>query len=596
VPWEAPIDMVRTAEARPGDQPGTPPDDTPAGTAAAVAGAPARAPATPGGDASGGAAAGDRRAFLRWAVGSYLVSTAAVVGGIVAYLGGHLGYVLDDPAIHLAMADRLAHHGTWGVVAGHFQSASSAPLWTALLAVAVVVAPPARDLLPVLLNVAAGVGLLWVLAGAAQPAGLAPGRRRPLDAGVVVVLVVPVLFLPGLAVVAMEHTLHTALVVAALALTQRAAIDAPGRRRDRLACVLVALAMLVRFETAFVVAGLAAGLLATDARRHTRRAAGLVTACALSGGAFALFNKAMGGGWLPNSILAKGQGTGRAGDDGLAPVDIVERLTTDPMVALLFTLAVGYLFLRGREGRALVAAWTVAVATLGHAALADVGWFERYQAYLIGLGVYLALAILAEVPAGVRSRAAAAFCVLAVVVTATKAGHLINAPRGADDMYRHQYQAARFLDRYYDGQPVATDQLGYVSLFHDGPITDFAGLGDYEALQAQSGSATGHQADWAQLTEERGFRVAVLYDVAAAGNAPRTWVAAGQFSVDGDTVTAVSQTLKFYATTPDEVAPLQQHLRDFARDLPPRVELRLNDYAPLQAARLQALQAAADGG
>ena len=43
------------------------------------------------------------------------------------------------------------------------------------------------------------------------------------------------------------------------------------------------------------------------------------------------------------------------------------------------------------------------------------------------------------------------------------------APRAADDMHRQQYQAGQFLARYYDGEPVATDQLGYIGYLHHGP-------------------------------------------------------------------------------------------------------------------------------
>lgn len=128
---------------------------------------------------------------------------ALVVGAILVRLRGHMVYVLDDAAIHLAMADRLAYDGTWGVVAGDFESASSSPLWTVITAAVIRATGPAAPWLPLALNVVAGLGVVWVLA--TSPGAPRPGRGRPVDAAGAVVLVTVVLFLPGLAVVRMEH-------------------------------------------------------------------------------------------------------------------------------------------------------------------------------------------------------------------------------------------------------------------------------------------------------------------------------------------------------------------------------------------------------
>ena len=40
--------------------------------------------------------------------------------------------------------------------------------------------------------------------------------------------------------------------------------------------------------------------------------------------------------------------------------------------------------------------------------------------------------------------------------------------------------------------------------------------------------------------------------------------------------------MQFYATTTDEIEPLQDHLRAFEADLPARTRLVLNDNAALQ--------------
>jgi hypothetical protein len=533
------------------------------------------------------------RGFERWGLAAYLAATSLLLVAILVRLGGTLVYALDDAAIHMSVADTLIHHGTWGVDAGVFQSASSSPLWTLLVAAGMAVAPLGDQWVPLLLNLAAGAAVVIVL-GRNQSV-LRPSRRRPLDAAVVVVLVTVVLFLPGLAVTGMEHTLHIALTLGAVALFQRRAEDAADRGGlpAWAPYALLGLATLTRFETAFVGAGLMAGLAYDWARTDAgpgarvalrRQIVGVAAAVAVPLTAFSLVNVALGGGVLPNPVLAKGQGVGSGAraSAGLSPQDIGTRLGADPLLAALAVFAVAYVVLTwGRPARYRLTAVTLAVATLGHCALADVGWFERYQAYLIALGVYLVLGVIAEAPAGLRTRALTALLVVAVVLTPTKATLLVRSPQWADEMYEHTYQAGVFLHRYYQGRPVATDQLGYITLFHDGPVTDFAGLGDYEVLR-HSPPRSQLPVYWAELQAERGFPVAVLPQITSAFATPPTWILGGTLRIDGH-YEGVSRRLEFWATSPAEVRPLQRHLEEYEPELPRGVTLEMNGFAEMQA-------------
>jgi hypothetical protein len=522
-------------------------------------------------------------AFLRWGMAAYLATTAVVVAAVVAWVG-RLTYTLDDAAIHLGMADRLAHDGTWGVVAGRFESASSSPLWTVLLAAGVRVTGPAADWVPLVLNVAAGATVVWLLAHGQR--SVRPGRARPVDAATTILLVVAVLFLPGLAIVGMEHTLHLALVLAAVLCVHRWVLDLPGPR-PAVTYALVALGSLTRFETAFVAVGLALALVVVDRPRWLRRAAAVTASSAVPIAAFCAFNRVMGGGWLPNSLLVKGQVPGEVGDDSVTPAALVQRAATDPLLLVLVAAAAVYVVMRGRRGAAFVPALTLVVATLLHVVLADVGWYERYQAYLLGVGAYVLLAVIAELPARTVPRALLAVCVVGVVLAIPKLQHTIVAPRAADDMHRQQYQAGQFLARYYDGEPVATDQLGYIGYLHHGPLTDFAGLGDHEVLERRDDSVVRDL--WEALEQERGFRVVVVYDLSGA-NAPEGWIRVGHWRIHGARTTGVTRNLVFYATDPDEVGPLRQHLADFEPVMAARSELILDEGAPLRAMAVAAAE------
>lgn len=554
------------------------------------------------------------RSFLLWGVGSYVVVLGLLLALALRESDGHLVYVLDDPAIHQSVATNLVDHGTWGVDAGHFQSASSSPLWTLLLGAYLVVSPVASAG-PLLLNAAAAVAVIAVL-GANQSV-LAPSRRRLGDAVGVAVLVTIVLFLPGLTLVGMEHVLHMALVLATVVLFHRQGLGELRRWPRWLPYVLLALATLARLETVFLAAGLGLALLsrcrpgwgpggrAAGRRTQLVRAALVGAATALPLAAVAAANRAGGQAWLPNSVMAKSRV-----DDPFTPFYRlpVERLTTDPLVgaltvALLVALAVAW----RRPARFAFPAIVAVVTVAGHVILARIGWYERYQAYLVVLAVYAGLQLVVDVlawrwdaspspaaptPRGRRALARPAIgglLVLALLpLCGTKLFLTVDAPLAVADTYQQRYQAGRFLARYYAGEPVATGELGYVSVMHEGPITDLFGLGDYEVLQERLRDTHPDAAYWTGLAQRRGFEVVAVYPSTIGFETPPDWLLAGWWTLPRRTVTAFEPRFEFWATTPEALFRLQEDLRDFAGDLPGGVEVTINDAAALEATQMAA--------
>jgi hypothetical protein len=541
-----------------------------------------------------------RRSFFAIGFGAVLVAVALALVAVLARTDGTLVYVVDDPAIHLSMATTLAEDGTWGVHAGEFQSASSSPLWTLLCAALVKLVPGEGSWLPLVLNlVAAGV----LLALFARSQTLLRPERRWLDRVVLVVLVLVVLFLPGLVFVGMEHVAHMALAVALVWLFA-------GREEQRpvgpawLPYVLLAAGALVRFETLFLAAALGTGVVARQLLPGwrdgpARLGAALRTAVAigLSAGVpvalFGVFNKAMGQGWLPNSVLAKSTATDGAGSS-VSGWDTLEALARDPFVLVTWLLAVAYLVWAWRAARhpgTVVAAVTVVVTAALHAALASFGWYDRYQGYLVALGLWFTLRAAAEVvPAGQRGRAVLVLGIVGVVACPVKAQLLLDVPLAADNTYRQRYQAAQFLAEYYDGVPIATGELGYISLEHDGPIVDLLGLGNYDALQARR-NGTDTPEFWGELTERNGVQVAAVYPTTLFFKTPADWVLVGEWTLGQRNVTAFEDNFQFWATDPDGVAPLREHLLAYESRLPDGVELQLNELADLTAERIRDAQA-----
>ena len=527
-----------------------------------------------------------RRTFFRIGAASSLVVTGVLLVASLVRNDGHLLYVIDDAGIHLSLARQLATHGTWGPFAGHYASASSSPGWTLLLAGLSLGHVGLLHVLPVVLNVAAGLWIIWLFAR--HQDYLLPRDRQWVAYLLVAVLPVVLWFLPGLAMVGMEHALHAALVLQALVLLAGLQTGRLTVRRCWPFLGVVALASLVRYESAFIAAGCAAGLvlatasrLGTEATRSERPARASLTLAALTAAAgalpiaiFGLVNRAFGEGFLPNSVVAKA--LVRRGTAPLLPsIDATMRaLQQDGMVLVPTLAAAAYLiwaWFGGPRGNVALAT-AFLVAALLHASYAQFHYFERYQAYLVIAGFFVLLRLAPEVVPRARQPAALAFALVVVLALSTvRVTTTYDAPLAMSNTYRQRYQLARFFAAYYQGRTIATGELGYPSLLHDGPIVDPLGLGTH-AFLVEKQRHPGRPIRAAFI--EGYFRahdvqaIAIYPANAIAFEVPKSWFLVGEWRLDERNISGFDKVLSFFARDERHAQELDRDLRAFRRRLP----------------------------
>ena len=536
---------------------------------------------------------GRSRTFLTSA-GVVVFTTALLTALAVRFSSGHLAYVLDDAGIHLSIVKQLVHHGTWGVTSGHFESSSSSPGWDLLLAGFTFAFPFMWNVWPLVLNLAAGLWLAWLFFRNQE---LVP-QNRPDRLAVLFILVLSVfvLFTPALALTGMEHTLHAALVVQALVLLQwlQDRDDTTLRAVAPFYLVLF-LGTLVRYETLFVAIGCAFAIAVVRLGGLVRRRAGLPSTAKIVTGtlvASALpvvllggVNKLYGQGFFPNSIVEKS--SLKSGWSKIIPVpnQLVGSLQSDPLVLVLTLVALAYVIgaAFGGSKRNVTIAIAYVVSVLLHASNAQFGTllpYARYQAYLVIAGAFVVLRIAAEVVSPRARRAGFVFGVLAILVLSNVRIQLTyDASVASQNTYRQRYQLGRFFEKYYDGRTVATGELGYVTLFHNGPVVDFFGLGDHEVLRQLRSGPPKHRGDPTRLGKDfvrsliqrRHVAVIGIYSTTLGQSMPSEWVLTGEWKLGGAMVTAFERTVQFWAPTPALADELDHNLRKFDRTLPPDV-------------------------
>jgi hypothetical protein len=539
-------------------------------------------------DEAGGTAASTWRVFVVLAA-VYLVVVVVLGLWMADRNGGDFAYPLDDPYIHLAIADNLVHHGTWGIEPGVFESASSSPVWTVLLAAGTVALPVGDLWVPLVLTVASGLLLIWQIVRLDPFRRLGPAARW----GGLVVACVP-LGLLHVTFVGMEHLLHAALVLAIVtrvgALTGERA-PPPGRW---VVLGLLALATVVRFETLFLASGLAVALAltaptGTRAVARVRRALPVVVASGIPLAGYAAVNIAFGQYVLPNSVVVK---TSLADDGGSGPVGTLLSAETYRNAVLelikapeMTVLVAGVIVLVFATRRQPWAAWRVAgvgvvAATALNLLFGNLGWYGRYNIYLVAACYGVLFMVAADPPpelARARRRAVPGFVLALVIIAAPVQIYRASwLPTAGGEIYRQQGQMARFLAEHYDGQAVAVSDLGFVAWRHRGREVDLWGLASVDVVRALRAGDYG-PAFMDELVERHDVQALAIYDSwfeEMRDGVPATWVPVEEWCLDDDPQRVVGgKCVTWYGPTEADAAVLRERL-DADRSLPEGVSHR----------------------
>jgi hypothetical protein len=385
--------------------------------------------------------------------------------------------------------------------------------------------------------------------------------------------------------IGMEHVLQAALTVA-FVLEAARVIGGDGENSDaKKTWPILALAtalLATRYEGVFPV-GIAVVLLAV------RRRFGLAAALALAGATpvllFGAYSMAHGSLFLPNSIALKRQHLKLEELSDLVDILGGNVLTTMALQSYLLPLGFGTLALFAREvGRAGV--WSKGAVrlllafgtTAAHVELASLGWFFRYEAYLVALDVTV-IAIALAPPIGAfslrgawrRSRLAFLAGVAAAAVATTPLWVRALAAQGATPMacaniFEQQVQSARLLSRYFPHDTVAINDIGAVAYYGDEPIVDLEGLGTLAVARAKSLQLDKPLSAEQLASFTANAPIAIIYD-AWFPRVPTAWVRLGRLRIRANKVCAFDA-VSVYATSGESVPRVLAALHGWSASAP----------------------------
>ena len=395
----------------------------------------------------------------------------------------------------------------------------------------------------------------------------------------------------GLVFVGQEHLLHALVNLTFVALAAAFLADTSGRTDTgsfRRLCILAAVLPLIRYEGLFAVAIVSAILIA---RRRLTEAVVLGAIALVPVVAYGAISKSLGWYWLPNSVLLKGSrpdlSSWRGLIDALGYVSY-SRLMELPAVAFLLYAAIGAFLLRLARTDRDDLQWMLGIfiaLTLLHTQFAqpEAFWFFRYEAYVVVLGcVVVGRALTQWLAAGRQEgwsmpRSAAVELGVLVLLALSPLSNravqaLSNIPQATTNIYEQQYQMGLFVKQFYEGMPVALNDIGAASFLGDIECVDLAGLANLDVARRRL-QGLYESEDIQEVTNTSGAPIAIVFDSWFGNALPATWRRAGTWTIRNNVVEG-SDTVTFYAIRPTALGPLRLHLSEFSRQLPPTVTAR----------------------
>jgi len=515
---------------------------------------------------------------------------AVVVAEFVLILwttSGHFTYTLDDPYIHLALAENLARFGHYGLNLEDYSSPSSSILWPLLLVPFLTLG--AGLYAPLIVNTPCAIATVLVIHQLIVECAASDAKHGTKVPCVWALLIFFAANGFGLIFTGMEHSLQVLVTVSVLYLLIRMQLATDSGKElpsynHYLLVLFVVLSPLVRFEGLAISAFAIAMLIRFRKPRLAIFSAGLI---ALSLVSYFHAMLALGLPWLPSSVLVKSAAaadviaqtsiTGKiAGAAARAASNVIGNLeSAEARLLLVIGLLIAALSLRtwrrGERMRLTFAAGVVAVIGL-HLAFGRFGWYGRYQAYVF---VFAVCAIPCGFPGllfgtTVKREGRMLFGVLAAL-TVTLLGlpqHLvpiITTPIAAANIYQQQRQMHEFVARYWKS-PIAATDIGYVSFENDHYVLDLWGLGSEEARQLNQ---SGRRNVLPALAARHDVHLVMIADRLISDVLPAEWQKIAVLELASRRITAADAAVSFYVVGLDqaECSHVAEQLAEFKRTL-----------------------------
>jgi hypothetical protein len=482
----------------------------------------------------------------------------------------NFAYPLDDPYIHLAIAKNFSEHGIWGATQFEFSSTSSSLLFTVLIFVFFFIGLK-TVLLSLIINILSVAILFFAIQKIAEKENWSKTTYYLINLSVL-------LFAPVIAIVltGMEHILHIILSFVLFYYSAKLISDEYDIKDILFVTLLACFGSSIRYESLFII--FAVGLLLFLKKRFIPFIFLLIGAL-LPIIIFGLISLQHGQHFLPNTLLSKGH----------APEwDIISLLNQSilwikrvfiyPHILSCFVILIFGLFQISKYERNLSNKWfvyliLVIISFILHLTFAGVGWFFRYEAYLIvatllssGIIINKYLKKYQKLKEFILSKKLA-FIVGLIIITPLFYRSLVSFYKSSyapKNIYEQQVQMAKFISKY-NYRSVMINDIGAVCYYNNVMITDLGGLATKEILEERKIIQKDSLLDL--LIGKNKCEIAIIHEGIINQPYPEEWRKAGEWQISNNVI-CWKDKISFYSLDSRNYAELKNNLKEYSSELP----------------------------
>ncbi|MFX1503120.1 MAG: hypothetical protein ACFFDH_19325 [Promethearchaeota archaeon] len=528
----------------------------------------------------------------------------------IVYLNeGHLIYTLDDVYIHMAIAKNFSQYGVWGVSKKEFSSSSSSLLYSLLLSLIFLFGP--NEFAPLIINLIFANLILYIIYYILK-------IRYNIPSYAVFICLILIIFflpLPFLVFTGMEHTIQIFVDIIFVYFAINLLSDENIRRKkviakhegeisfleDKYFFILAPLVTMVRFEGMFFIIVISFLFLLRKNIYYSMLVALLGFLPIIIFGIISLYN-----GWffLPNSVILKAN-TIDLTLSGILKLfsSFVDELIDNYHIIILLIGAFSIILIRYIKKRkawnessimAFIFLWVTFLHILLIGATLKNQNLSRYEGYIIALGIILLFLsmkdsipksfslelvknYLLEIKHNFKANyfqviSTGLFIFLFFWIFVPRSYSLIrDTPQASNNIYEQQYQMGLFLEKYYEGDCIAVNDIGAIDYLADIEVLDLRGLGSDEVAKAIQEDNLNTEFVY-ETAKKMDCKIAIIYEDKDYGyGIPDEWIKAGEWKIKHNVVCG-DDDVSFWAVDDDELDSLIKHLKDFSSELPASVE------------------------
>lgn len=461
-----------------------------------------------------------------------------LIGLTIYFTDGHFTYSLDDPYIHLALAENI-FHGHYGINKNEPSAPSSSIIWPFILAIFY----PAGKLfhfVPLLLNSICCIGSCIILHDSLR------FLRKCWQRALLCFVFAFSLNLFGLTLTGMENSLQVFL---SLFIGKRIF----EFKYDGLLFLALLTLPLVRYE-GFAISLPVLLYLFFKGEKRTSILIALILILLVGSFSFYILSKGLS--ILPSSVLAK---TSKLDYYNIA-LNFRENLRQFGYVGIVVVLIIQQVWAKDRY---LAASFLM--SCLLFFLFGKTGLFSRYEIFILS---YILLAsvyfLLKNDPTKWKVFLSIPIPLFFVLQST------ILTPPAASNIYRQHIQMGRITSLL--NEPVAVNDLGAVSYYTPHYVLDLWGLGSIEALQLRESNKI--SSNWIEhLMGKNHVQFAMIYDDWFT-NLPAHWIKVGKLNLDEKLRSSGKNTISLYATDKSSAATFRTVLIRYKKEgMPTRTTL-----------------------